>query len=104
MGMVGVMATYDVTGPTKDGVVVCKFTGRHGTQGGTVQAGGWITYSRVPDLDAGETTRGTCSAIAIPPLGDEPPSQPVVSLTTRSALATTPQDWQAQYDPPTPWP
>ena len=103
MGMVGVMATYDVTGPTKDGSSCASSLA--GTARRAERSRRRLDHLQPrPRPRRGRDDARHRSAIAIPPLGDEPPSQPVVSLTTRSALATTPQDWQAQYDPPTPWP
>jgi hypothetical protein len=94
------MATYEVTGPTDNAVVVCKFAGLHGT----ARTIGWVIYKPVIDMKAGESTRDTCTAISFPPLGDEPPSQPLISITTVSGMGSPPADWDAQYVPPTPWP
>jgi hypothetical protein len=95
-----VRALLEVTGPTKDAVVVCKFSGRHGVDG----ALGWIIYLRVPDLGNGESTRGTCEAFAAVGFGDQAPSQPIVSITTVDKLEAAPADWETEYIPPSPWP
>jgi hypothetical protein len=104
LGMTGVMATYEVTGPTRNAVVVCKFAGLHSLNGGQSQAPGWVVYKLVVDLKAGETTRDTCDAFSITAIGDEAPSQPVISITTMGDVGQPPANWQTDYVPPTPWP
>lgn len=103
-GAAGVQATYEVTGPTHHQAVVCKFSGQHNSNGGQSRAGGWVIYTQIVDLNAGETTRGSCTAISFPPLGDEAPSQPVVSLSDAGSLPTAPDGWGISYVPATPWP
>lgn len=100
LGASALQATFEVKGPIQDGVVVCKFTGRHGID----NLDGWHVYTLVGDLMEGESTQGTCQAIAFPPLGDEEPSQPVVSLTTKTELGAAPAGVQVDFVPATPWP
>jgi hypothetical protein len=96
----GVLATYEVEGPTRNAVVVCTFAGRHGTP----PTQGWTIHKRVPDLKAGESARDTCQAVAFPTLGDVAPTQPDLSITTIEKMEPAPANWQTEHVPPTPWP
>jgi hypothetical protein len=104
LGMVKVVATFEVTGPTKNAVVVCRFSGQHMVGAGQSQANGWIVYTRIADLQAGESTQATCDALSWPSVGEQAPSEPVVSITTVGNVGQPPTDWEVQYAPPTPWP